>query len=140
MATLKVLQLEPWMVYAYKNSELSEMDYEQVNPSITMRDGWYSKGHRSWFMIDGKAFMSSVHKHLKEDFDFQLKQLNHKPLTNRQRKAIKQLMADKLAPRSMKELYYTDTDWRSIREVRRTSWFRVNRIIKKIKKGRKKNA
>ena len=136
MATLKVLQLEPWMIWSFKRNDLEDMDYVQVNPAIG-RNGWYKQDRLSWFEIDGKAFRHRDPPILCEDFDFCLKQLNHRPLTKKQRNEIKSLIHEGLAPRSLKELYYTDTDWHSLRSTRRMAGWP---LMRNWQKRRKHNA
>ena len=133
--SLKVLKLEPWMIWSYqhKHKELDEMGYVETTPRFR-RNGWYKHDRFSWFEISGKAFTHPDRARLNEDFDFVLEQYNHRPLTDSQRMAIKQLMDERLAPRSVRELYYTDTNWRELRSTQRHAWFDTQRSLRKFKR------
>lgn len=138
MATIKVLQLEPWMEKSFKDDqqELFEMGYTETTPRFN-RNGWYKHIGLSWFEINGRAFYHPDMTWLADDFDSCLKQLNHRPLTRKQRNEIRSLIHNRLAPRSLKELYYTDTDWYSIRSTRRMAGWP---LMRNWQKRRKHNA
>ena len=73
---------------------------------IIGRDGWYYDrvNNFAWFEIEGRAFVDLA----PEDFVYELKMLNHKPLTKAEKMAILTLVHYNNCPKSLKELMYVD--------------------------------
>lgn len=138
MMKIKVISLESWMKYAVDNliddPTNSINDFSAIATKtipIMDRDGFYMTRLGCWFEYRGMAFTYE-----RQSFEYSLKMFNHRPLSVRDRSAIKQLIDSKLAPKKLKELFYTDSQWHQLREVGREARNSVRSIVRKIKKAK----
>jgi hypothetical protein len=123
--TLKVLELEFWQRYP----ELYGDDLKPIEP-VYNRNGYYydTISNKCWFESDGDAFEMN-----KDQFIFELKIKNHKPLIHKEREAIKILISSKLASKNLKEILYMDNLILECRENTLDMLKTRRRFITKIK-------
>jgi len=88
----------------------------EIRTPIFNRDGYYRLNKQCWFEYNGVARNYEI-----RSFDYSLALFNHKPLTKKEELALTILVKNKIADRKMKDLYFFDRDWKSIRETGRCS-------------------
>lgn len=128
--TIKVMKLDAWM-----ERELFDPNDSKSCEPVFNRNGQYydTKTKKCWFEVDGDAWDIT-----KDNiFLYELSLLNHRPLRDEERKAIKTLVMHKLAPKQLRELLETDNHIREFRVSMQRLKILKNRFIKKIKKDRK---
>jgi hypothetical protein len=116
MSRYIVLELPFWAKY---KSGLLECTKGEVQP-IFNRNGLYldRKSKTAWVEYKGKAY-DYTHQYDGERYSLNL--LNHKPLTNKETQYINFLIRSRVATKDLKKLYYTDRDWKEIRETGRSA-------------------
>lgn len=113
----KRLSPEHWQSF-YEEEEYPQCtEYAEI-PPVFGKPGFYfdRKEKKLWFEVNGRAFDCS--KNLR-DFKWQLKQMNHRPLTEKEFLAIRTLRCYGSCPNELSELYFRDFHWREIRDIRR---------------------
>lgn len=112
--------------YYYENCEMQEI------PPVFNRNGRYYDRKRKlvWEEYNGRAFL----ERRIDDFVYKLSLLSHRPLLPESVKCIKFLISEKLAPQKIKELYWLDCNWKSLRNSSYEIRLMVNRNLKDFKK------
>ncbi len=91
-------------------------DYREI-PCVFGRDGWYydRASKLAWVEFGGHAYLDKRN----DDFLWHLKCLNHKPLSDVERAAIRTLQIYGICPPALHELIYADDNERMLRGIRR---------------------
>lgn len=100
-------------------------DPDRIEPRFNV-PGWYYDRHTKFCWMEAAGYAWKSHK---SSFLYALEQLNHRPLRDVERGAIRTLMLSKLAPRSMRKLFYVDRDWWDMHRVFQRARVSANRII-----------
>lgn len=111
--------------YYYENCEMQEI------PPVFNRNGRYYDRKRKlvWEEYNGRAFLEDR----VDDFEFELSMLCHRPLSPESIKSIKLLISENIAPKSLKKLYWTDRDWKQLRNTVYESRLMVHKSLKDFK-------
>ena len=140
---IKRLELESWQRSIWEKStpkdEIRSLGLRRVI-SIFNKAGWYYSRRTkfspafSWFENGkGEAYTKD---NLVEGFEYDLKILNHKPLTDSMRQSLVLLKHEHILTKSLKELLRIDYEWKELRDIVRGGykvWIRYNKFKKKIK-------
>lgn len=112
-ADIKVLPCTVPQIY-WDNPQEYFGDLEEFQP-VFSRDGFYycRKSKQAWYEFAGRAFKANR----VDDFVYQLKIENHRPLLPCEQQAIRTLMQGHRCPTNLKELFYTDRSWHDLRSV-----------------------
>jgi hypothetical protein len=130
---LKVLTLDRWMIL----DELEDFEFEDLNEfghlvkmdPILNRNGYYydRETKKCWFEYNGHAYYARYC-----DFLYDLEQLNHIPLSPKAVAAIEQLRREKICPKNLNDVYYTDRQWKECRAVYRDARLWTMKTLKDI--------
>lgn len=104
----------------FKNQQYKKLiirDLNKYNIRITPKfnkAGWYYNRHEkiSWLELDGKAWLDDR----TNDFKYNLELLDHKPLLNKEKKALVVLQLSKITSKKQNRLLYIDN---AVLELRR---------------------
>jgi hypothetical protein len=129
---IKVLPLEWWM----KRTDHIHFPRIVARSFVRIgRDGWYLQDGESWFEYAGKAYVGlrgifdePTYKVLVPDFLYRLKMLEHRPLRDREVRALSLLLKEKVLDRKMRDLLHTDHTWRELRWTHRRTRMAAIRI------------
>jgi hypothetical protein len=122
MSDIKVLPAPSWLLWDLNDPDEAEMlndtlsSLREVKP-IFNRTGWYYNRitETAWYEAHGKAWVCDR----KDDFLYELALQDHRPLTPKQREAIKTLKYAGLADKKLCELLWLDSEWFYLRSIRR---------------------
>lgn len=122
MKKIKVLKYPYKHFYGWSLEDIHD-DKIYLIPPVFKREGWYYNRltGECWYEYlddNGKIRAYSLWN-LYKTFEYELKIKNHIPLSEKESKAIHTIW--KYANKKLKELYYTDKDWKTIRNTER-SW------------------
>ncbi len=123
MSNIKVLPAPSWLLWDLNDPDEGEMlrdslkTLQEIEPRFS-RVGWYYDRSTkiSWYEAHGRAWLGSS-----GSFEYELALHNHRPLTPREREAIRVLNYAGLASKKLRELWWRDTDWFDLRRIRRGS-------------------
>ena len=125
----KVLELPGYA----RDSVYMDTDHLTFIDPIFRRDGIYFDRYahvQCWMEFDGGT---QAVEYSPSMFQYELSLENHRPLSVRECAAILLLIRSRLAPRSLRALYYLDSQWKEHREVRRSTAKYMLRFFKEYK-------
>ena len=128
---LKCLQLPFYITFC---DELVESDIDGMMVPLVGKDGFYyhRQSKLAWMEYKGVARLYDIETFMSE-FDI----LNHIPLTQSSRDAIKVLIKNKECSDELRERYNYDSHILDLREIGRDMRKRKNRVLKQVKEQQK---
>lgn len=113
---LKVFEVPFWA--KNKIEPFLECVDEKITP-ILNRNGLYLDRETKTCWIECK-FGAYLYKNGYNQALYELNLLNHRPLMEKEIKAIRYLIISRIANKELKQLYYTDREWKNLRNITQT--------------------